>query len=134
MTKTLDRTTKVWKEAKQILSVPRTETEYERLVRILDELLDQVGADESHPYARLVETLATLIEAYESDHVKLPEEGSVAALKYLMAEHGLKQKDLTEIGSQGIVSEVLHRKRTLNTKQIRKLATRFNVSPAVFID
>ena len=51
-----------------------------------------------------------------------------------MQEHDLKQKDLKEIGSQGIVSEVLNGKRKLNTTQIKKLANRFGVSSAVFID
>jgi len=134
MTKTLERTTKIWKEAKQVLAVPRSATEYERLVKILDELLDQVGNNEHHPLARLADTLATLIDAYENDHVALPESDSISALKYLMSEHGLKQKDMKEIGSQGIVSEVLNRKRILNTTQIKKLSKRFGVSPAVFID
>jgi len=134
MTKTLARTTKVWKEAKQVLAVPRNSAEYERLVKILDELLEQVGNNENHPLARLADTLATLIDAYENDHVALPESDSISALKYLMAEHGLKQKDMKEIGSQGIVSEVLNRKRTLNTTQVKKLSRRFGVSPAVFID
>lgn len=50
-----------------------------------------------------------------------------------MDEHGLKQADLPEIGSQGVVSEILNGKRELNVGQIRELARRFRVSPAVFI-
>lgn len=48
-----------------------------------------------------------------------------------MEEHGLKQSDLTEIGSQGIVSEILRGKRALNVRQIWLLAKRFGISPAV---
>jgi len=54
-------------------------------------------------------------------------------LRYLMDEHGLRQSDLSEIGSQGVVSDVLHGKRQLNARQIRALAKRFGVSPAVFL-
>ena len=46
------------------------------------------------------------------------------------------KKDYTrapEIGSQGVVSEVLTGKRELNARQIKRLAKRFNVSPAVFV-
>ena len=50
-----------------------------------------------------------------------------------MSEHGLRQTDLPEIGTQGVVSEVLAGKRELNTRQIRKLANRFRVSAAVFV-
>jgi hypothetical protein len=38
-----------------------------------------------------------------------------------------------EIGSQGVVSEILNGKRQLNTRQVRALNQWFGVSPAVFI-
>ena len=38
-----------------------------------------------------------------------------------------------EIGSQGVVSEVLSGKQDLNLRQIQALSQRFHVSPAVFI-
>jgi HTH-type transcriptional regulator/antitoxin HigA len=50
-----------------------------------------------------------------------------------MVEHDLKQSDLPEIGSQGVVSEILSGKRQLNVRQIKNLSKRFKVSPAVFI-
>jgi HTH-type transcriptional regulator/antitoxin HigA len=50
-----------------------------------------------------------------------------------MEKHGLKQSDLTEIGSQGVVSEILSGKRQLNVRQVKMLSNRFKVSPAVFI-
>jgi HTH-type transcriptional regulator / antitoxin HigA len=43
--------------------------EYERLVAVLDQLIDQVGEDETHPLASLMEVLGTLIEKYEDEHV-----------------------------------------------------------------
>jgi HTH-type transcriptional regulator/antitoxin HigA len=49
-----------------------------------------------------------------------------------MEEHGFTQSDLPEIGSQGIVPEILRGKRELNVRQIRGLARRFGVSPAIF--
>jgi len=51
-----------------------------------------------------------------------------------MEAHGLTQSDLPEIGSQGVVSEILSGERELNIRQIRRLAKRFGVSPAVFIE
>lgn len=50
-----------------------------------------------------------------------------------MEEHGLTQSDLPEVGSQGVVSELLSGKRELNVRQIRALARRFDVSPAAFM-
>ncbi|WP_167338422.1 helix-turn-helix domain-containing protein [Paraburkholderia oxyphila] len=49
-----------------------------------------------------------------------------------MNQHNLKQSDLPEIGSQGVISEILNGKRELNTRQIGLLAQRFRISPAVF--
>jgi HTH-type transcriptional regulator/antitoxin HigA len=50
-----------------------------------------------------------------------------------MEEYGLKQKDLTEIGSPGVISEVMSGKRELNKRQINALSARFQCSPAVFM-
>ena len=51
-----------------------------------------------------------------------------------MRQHNLNQSDLPEIGSQGVVSEVLNGKRSLNLKQVKKLAERFGLEPEIFID
>jgi HTH-type transcriptional regulator/antitoxin HigA len=124
---------KVWPMVSRFVSVPHTEEQYENAVNILDELIEKVGEDENHPLASLMEILGTLIENYENQH--LPETASdpVGVLHFLMKEHGLKQGDLVEIGSQGVVSEILKGKRELNVRQIKALSRRFNVSPAVFL-
>ncbi|MEO8396312.1 MAG: hypothetical protein ABI700_25190 [Chloroflexota bacterium] len=44
------------------------DAEYDRLVSVLDQLIDQVGEDETHPLASLMEVIGTLIEKYEDDH------------------------------------------------------------------
>ena len=54
-------------------------------------------------------------------------------LRFFMEERSLTQSDLPEVGSQDVVSEVLGGKRELNVRQIRALAERFGVSPAVFL-
>lgn len=102
-------------------------------VRVLDELMKKVGDDENHPLASLMEILGTLIENYESRHFPETASDPVGTLKFLMKEHGLKQGDLSEIGSQGVVSEILKGRRELNVRQIKALSHRFNVSPAVFV-
>jgi HTH-type transcriptional regulator / antitoxin HigA len=50
-----------------------------------------------------------------------------------MESHGLKQSDLPEIGSQGVVSEVMRGRRELNVRQIRALAQRFGVLTSLFV-
>jgi HTH-type transcriptional regulator/antitoxin HigA len=116
------------------LGILRSEKDYRKAVAILDEILDEIGEDEEHPLADLAEALALFIHSYEESHAKIPEAGGPEILKSLMKEHGLTQSDLPEIGSQGVVSEILSGARELNVRQIRRLAKRFGVSPAVFVN
>ena len=129
----LKETVKVWPKVSKSLTVPHNEKEYNRVVKLLDEVMDIVGGDEKHPLASLMETLAVIIENYENQHFKELEGSPIESLKYLMKEHEIHQSDLKEIGSQGVVSEILSGKRNLNMRQIKLLAKRFHVSPAVFV-
>ncbi len=114
--------------------VPTNDDEYENLRRILDEITDIVRGDETHPLASLMDVLGVLIESYETEHTPDLDDGSpLDALKYFIETFGLKQSELPEIGSQGVVSEILNGKRQLNVRQIEALAQRFNVSPALFV-
>jgi len=111
----------------------RTEREYDAAVARLNALVDEVGDNTRDARYRLIETLSVLIEANDREHHSLPEASGVEVLRFLMEEHGLTQKDLPEIGSQGVVSEVLAGRRHLNVRQIQALAARFEVDAGVFI-
>lgn len=134
MTTALETVARIWPQIEKTLSVPHTEAEYNRLVALLDELIDDIGEDETHPLASLMETIGSLIEAYETHHVPEPEGHPIDVLKLLMNEHGLTQSDLPDIGSQGVVSEILSGKRQLNGRQIKALSKRFDLPAAVFLD
>ena len=60
------------------LFVTRTGAEHDRLVALLDGLIDEIGEDESHPLASLMEVLDMLIEQYEAEYV--PELGTKAGI------------------------------------------------------
>lgn len=111
----------------------RTKKEFERAVGLLDAILDEIGEDEEHPMAELADAIGVFVERYEAEHSPIPAGKPADVLRFLMTENGLRQSDFPEIGSQGVVSEILSNKRELNTRQIRKLAKRFGVSPAVFV-
>lgn len=129
----LEEISKLWPSIQNILSIPHTEEGYNRLVQLLDGVIDEVGDDESHPLASLMETLGSLIESYEAQNIPGIEGNPIDTLKALMAEHDLKQSDLPEIAGQGVISEILTGKRQLNVRQIKLLSKRFNVSPVVFM-
>ena len=120
-----------WASLAPLFSI-RNEREYDRAVKRLNELVDAVGDDEQHPLYGLLDALGAVVHSYEQQHVPMPPVKGRHVLRHLMEAHGLKQADVPEIGSQGIVSEVLSGKRELNARQIAALATRFHVSPAVF--
>lgn len=65
----LERVEQVWPDLAPLLFVPRTEEEYQRLVAVLDALIDRVGEDERHPLASLMDVLGALVERYEDEHV-----------------------------------------------------------------
>jgi HTH-type transcriptional regulator/antitoxin HigA len=60
---------RVWPMLSPIVFVPHTESEYQRLVSLLDTLIDIVGEDENHPLASLMEVIGVLIEKYEDKYV-----------------------------------------------------------------
>jgi HTH-type transcriptional regulator/antitoxin HigA len=122
-----------WKELKEIISVPHTDAQYKKLVHALDELIDTIGNDEKHPMAPLMETNGNLIDGYEKEHYIPIDAEPIEVLKFLMQENHLSQKDMSILGSQGVVSEILNGKRDLNVRQIKALAEKFQVSPSVFI-
>lgn len=115
------------------ISTIRDEAHYALMTQMLESLLDETGGDEHHPVMGLVDIVGDLIEDYETEQHHLPETHGIDALKFLMEQHGLKQGDLEEIGSQGVVSEILTGKRELNVRQIRALSERFGVSTATFL-
>ena len=59
----------VWSSISEIVYVPHTEEEYQELVKLLDSLIDEVGEDEAHPLASLMEIIGVLIEKYENEHI-----------------------------------------------------------------
>ena len=121
-----------WENISPLLTI-RNEREYDSAVERMNQLLDEIGENESHPLYSLLDTLGTLIQAYEEEHFPIPEAKGADVLRFLMQEHGLNQSDLPEVGSQGVVSEILSGKRELNVRQIRALAERFKVSAAAFV-
>ncbi len=121
-----------WASLAPLVSVPYTESEYNERVRLLNELIDEVGENENHPLASLLDIVGIAVSSYEQDRVAIPSATPQDVLAYLMEEHQLKQNDLPEIGSQGVVSEILAGKRQLNTRQIQALSHRFGISAAVF--
>jgi len=121
-----------WQAIGPLLTI-RDERDYAAAIERLGLLLEEIGDDEQHPLYGLLDTLGTLVHAYEEEHVPIPDAGGPEVLVYLMEEHGLNPDDLSELGGAPQVQAVLAGDRELHVGEIRALAERFQVSPAVFI-
>jgi HTH-type transcriptional regulator/antitoxin HigA len=60
---------KAWIPLTDFIYVPHNKKEYDQLVSLLDDLIDEVGEDETHPLASMMEILGVLIENYETNCV-----------------------------------------------------------------
>ena len=121
-----------WTAIEPLFSI-HNESEYDSAVERLNLLIDQIGQEETHPLYGLLETLGTLIQTYESQHLDIPDSNGVEMLDFFMAEHGLAPSDLPELGTESAVAEILAGKRELTLSQIRALSKRFGISPSTFI-
>ena len=65
----VSKTVKAWSSLADTVFVPHSESDHQRLVTLLDRLVDEVGENESHPLASLMEIVGVLIEKYEDEHV-----------------------------------------------------------------
>ena len=65
----LENVTKAWPPISRAVRAPHTEADYRELVELLDRITDEVGEDENHPLASLMDVLGVLIEKYEDEHV-----------------------------------------------------------------
>jgi HTH-type transcriptional regulator/antitoxin HigA len=117
----------------------RTRGDYDRAVAVMRDLLDRsitgnLGADASDYLGVLVR----LVRDYDEQHSSLlrnrRKPTPIEALKWLMEENGMNTIDLGKfVGGSGNASMILNGKRELSKANIRSLAERFKVSPALFL-
>ena len=65
----LEKVTKAWPPISRAVRVPHTDADYREVVELLDRVTDEVGEDENHPLASLMDVLGVLIEKYEDERV-----------------------------------------------------------------
>jgi HTH-type transcriptional regulator / antitoxin HigA len=121
-------------EALGLGSAIASEIEYAKALEQVAELVRVAEGQDDHPLWALVGLAGERIRAYEDRAHPWPDDaapGDVLAL--LMEHHGLRQCDLPDVGSQGVVSELLAGKRQFTSRQIAALGRRFSVSADVFL-
>src|SRR5919109_1083326 len=109
----------------------KTKADYARAMAEIEKLW---GAKSGTPEGDRLDILATLVDAYESEHYPMDPPDPIEAIKFRMEQQGLTRKDLERVlGSRTRVSEVLNRKRGLSIDMIRKLHDRLQIPAEVLI-
>jgi HTH-type transcriptional regulator / antitoxin HigA len=123
-----------WEMVAPVIQTPKTPEEYQTLIENINDAID-IANEKQHPaMATLIKSMANAANEYEQASLIEQELKPIQALRYLIKLHDIKQSELKEIGSQGVVSEVLNGKRSLTLRHVKALAKKFNVSPNVFIE
>ncbi len=121
-----------FKKAIGVTSV-HTEEDYARAIATIDVLLDEIGDDETHPLADVLDYLADQVKTYEDERFKIPNAEPPDILSFLMEQHGLHQEDLSDCAPQSRISEILAGKRSISKETAKRLARRFNVHGDIFL-
>lgn len=121
-------------QVRDLLSPIRSQAHYQAALATFESLWPEVeGKEEPAPEVlQLFHLLGDHLHAYEQRQT-VPDASGREVLHFLMEQHGLKQAALPEVGSQGVVSEVLSGKRELNIRQAKALGARFGLDFAVFL-
>jgi len=110
-----------------------SEDAYDRMVMLMNALLDTAGDDEDHPLSGLLDLVGDLVSRYEQEHYPTTPAEPKDALRFLMEARGLKQEDLLTIVPQSNLSAILAGKRKISAALAGKLGNFFGISPAAFV-
>jgi len=85
------------------------------------------------PLDDLFDLVTDLIEVWESHQAAVPLAEPREVLRYLLEVHDLKQKDLTDIASPTVISDILAGRRAISKNVARALSERFGTDASAFI-
>jgi HTH-type transcriptional regulator/antitoxin HigA len=116
----------------QPLSMKMTRSNADAMTSLVGKILDSNELSIDDP---LVVFLMEWIGEFERQFVQIEPASPVEVLRHLMKTNDLRQADLAdELGGQPVVSAILNGRRGINAGQAMRLARRFRVSPAIFIE
>ena len=108
----------------------RNEDEYNEALRTLEKIMGEENKEDDG----IITALSILIEEYEEKHYEIKSPDPIEAIKYMMTEMNLSQKDLMQyIGSKSLVSQILNKKRKLSITNIRILSRALNIPIEILV-
>jgi Predicted transcription regulator containing HTH domain len=119
--------------ARTLPRVIETASDNERMIAELEKL-EIRGRPLSREEEKLADLITVLIQQFEAQRYPLGHAGPIEALRVLMEDRGLRQRDLIPIlGASSVVSDILNGKRSISKSHARKLAEFFHVPVSLFI-
>ncbi len=113
--------------------VIRNARDYELALAVIDELMGRELDPEETDY---LDTLTTLVEAYESAHhdINISDIDGIESLKFLLEQNDMSDSDLGRLlGNRTLGPAILGRKSELSKANIRALCEHFTVSADLFM-
>src|ERR1700751_5131803 len=107
----------------------RTQRDYDGALKEIERLW---GAKAGTPDGDRLDVLATLVDAYETEHYPMEPPDPIEAIKFRMEQQGLSRRALEKIiGTRTRIGGVLNRKRGLSIAMIRRLHAGLGISAEV---
>ena len=114
------------------IKIIKSEQEYEKAISLLEEIGDNPNFENDEKLLSDFESLEKLIGDYEKINYPINKGNPIEIIKLKMTYMGLVQKDLIDvIGSKGVVSEVMNKKRGLSKNMIRNLSKFLNINQEI---
>ena len=119
--------------ARALPAVIKSEKENDRMIAELEKL-DTRRRRLTSEEKKLAELMTLLVRQYEESHYSLGHADPVDALRVLMEDRGLRQRDLIPIfGSSRVASDILRGRRSIRKAHARRLAAFFHAPIGIFI-
>jgi HTH-type transcriptional regulator/antitoxin HigA len=109
------------------------EESYERMIALMNSLLEAIGDDEDHVLSSLLDLVSDIVSRYEQQEYAIKASEPRDVLRFMMEARGLKQEDLASVVPQSNLSAILSGKRKISATLAAKLGKFFGISPAVFV-
>jgi len=109
------------------IKVIKTEEEYAKALAYLEALGDRPDFETNQGLVDEFELISALIEAYDKANYPVGEADPIEVILLKMDYMGLKRKDLENIASSGVLSEVFNKRRGLSKQMIRDFSKLLNI-------
>lgn len=111
----------------------KNESQYQKALETVDKMFNK-KVKKGTPEGDQLEILLLLIKDFEDKHYPIAPPDPVEAIKIIMKERGLKNKDMTRfIGSKSYVSQVLRKKKPLTAQMMKILHKKLGIPAEILL-